>query len=207
MSMIDKLKLYLVTDSEILKGRNFYKSIEDALRGGVTMVQLREKDCLGKEFLDKALKLRELTRRYNAAFIINDRVDIAMLCEADGVHVGQDDIPAARVRKLIGDNMLLGVSARNLEEALEARKAGADYLGVGAMFTTSTKLDAEYVTLEALKEIQSVVQLPTVLIGGLTLENIDTFKECNIDGYAVVSAILGAENIYEESMKWIKKMG
>jgi len=205
--MIDKLKPYLVTDSDILKGRDFYEAIEAALKGGVTMVQLREKECLGKEFLEKALKLREVTRRYNAAFIINDRVDIALLCEADGVHVGQDDIPAVEVRKLIGDNMLLGVSARNLEEALEAKKAGADYLGVGAMFTTSTKLDAEYVTLDTLKEIQSETQLPTVLIGGLTLENIDIFKECNIDGYAIVSAILGSENIYKESKKWIEKIG
>lgn len=139
------LKLYLVTDSQILEGRDFYKCIEDAIKAGVTMVQLREKDIDGKEFLEKAIKLRELTKKYNVSFIIDDRVDIAMLCDADGVHVGQSDIDAKSVRKLMGDDKIIGVSARTVEEAKKAKEDGANYLGIGAMFSTSTKLDAKNV--------------------------------------------------------------
>ena len=198
-----ELKLYLVTDSDILRGRDFYKSIEDALKGGVTMLQLREKDASGKEFLDKAVKLRELTRKYDVKFIINDRVDIAMLCDADGVHVGQSDIPADKVRKLLGTDKIIGVSARTVEEARTAQERGADYLGVGAMFTTTTKLDAKAVSIEGLLEIKENVNLPIVAIGGLSLNNIEMLKQCNIDGYAVVSAILKAEDIRTECEKWI----
>ena len=198
-----ELKLYLVTDSDILRGRDFYKSIEDALKGGVTMLQLREKDASGKEFLDKAVKLRELTRKYDVKFIINDRVDIAMLCDADGVHVGQSDISADKVRKLLGPDKIIGVSARTVEEARTAQERGADYLGVGAMFTTTTKLDAKAVSIERLMEIKEKVNLPIVAIGGLSLNNIEMLKQCNIDGYAVVSAILKAEDIKNECEKWI----
>ena len=201
-----ELKLYLVTDSDILRERDFYNSIEEALKGGVTMLQLREKNASGKEFLEKAIKLRELTKKYNVKFIINDRVDIAMISDADGVHVGQSDIPANKVRELIGEDKIVGVSARTVEEALRAKENGADYLGVGAMFNTRTKLDAKSVSIEKLKEIQEVVKLPVVAIGGLSLSNIDKLKECNVDGYAVVSAILGALNIKLECEKWIEKI-
>ena len=201
-----ELKFYLVTDSDILRGRDFYNSIEEALKGGVTMLQLREKNASGKEFLERAIKLRELTKKYNVKFIINDRVDIAMLCDADGVHVGQSDIPANKVRELIGEDKIVGVSARTVEEALTAKENGADYLGVGAMFTTRTKLDAKSVSIEKLKEIKELIKLPVVAIGGLSLSNIDKLKECNVDGYAVVSAILGAENIKLECEKWIEKI-
>ena len=201
-----ELKLYLVTDSDILRGRDFYNCIEEALKGGVTMLQLREKNASGKEFLEKAIKLRELTKKYNVKFIINDRVDIAMLCDADGVHVGQSDIPANKVRELIGEDKIVGVSARTVEEAIRAKENGADYLGVGAMFTTRTKLDAKSVSIEKLKEIKELIKLPVVAIGGLSLSNIDKLKECNVDGYAVVSAILGAENIKLECEKWIEKI-
>ena len=201
-----ELKLYLVTDSDILEGRDFYNCIEEALKGGVTILQLREKDASGKEFLERAIKLRELTKKYNVKFIINDRVDIAMLCDADGVHIGQSDIPANKVRELIGEDKIVGVSARTVEEAIKAKENGADYLGVGAMFTTTTKLDAKAVSIEELKEIKKVVDLPIVTIGGLSLNNIDKLKECDIDGYAVVSAILGASDIRLECEKWIKKI-
>ena len=201
-----ELKFYLVTDSDILRDRDFYNSIEEALKGGVTMLQLREKNASGKEFLEKAIKLRELTKKYNVKFIINDRVDIAMLCDVDGVHVGQSDIPANKVRELIGEDKIVGVSARTVEEALTAKENGADYLGVGAMFTTRTKLDAKSVSIEKLKEIKELIKLPVVAIGGLSLSNIDKLKECNVDGYAVVSAILGAENIKLECEKWIEKI-
>ncbi len=204
--MKDKLKLYLVTDSDILKNRDFYKCIEDALKGGVTTLQLREKNAGGKEFLEKAIKLRELTKKYNTLFIINDRVDVAMLCDADGVHVGQSDIPVDKVRTLIGKDKIIGVSAHSVEEAKNAKDGGADYIGVGAMFNTTTKSDASIVTIDTLKEIDQNVDIPKVLIGGMNLNNISLFKGVNIDGYAVVSAILNVDDIYEECIKWKKAL-
>ena len=203
---MEELKLYLVTDSDILKDRDFYECIEDSLKGGVTMLQLREKKAGGKEFLEKAVRLRKLTRKYNVKLIINDRVDIAMLCDADGVHVGQSDISADKVRKLIGADKIIGVSARSVEEAVEAKENGADYLGVGAMFATTTKLDAKAVSKETLKEIKKVADLPIVAIGGLSLKNINILKECNVDGYAVISAILKSSDIKLECEKWIREI-
>lgn len=197
------LKLYLVTDSDILKGRDFYKVIEDSMKAGVTMVQLREKDADGKEFLEKAMKLRELTRKYNVSFIINDRVDIAMLCDADGIHVGQSDIDAVSVRKLIGEDKIIGVSARSVEEAKKAKEDGANYLGIGAMFSTSTKLDAKDVSFDTLNNIINEVDLPFVLIGGINLDNVCQLKQFNPDGYAIISAILKEEDIYAEVKKWL----
>lgn len=202
-SLKDALKLYLVTDSVILRGRDFYKCIEDAIKGGVTMVQLREKDISGKEFLDRAIKLRELTKRYGVSFVINDRVDIALLCDADGVHVGQSDIGAKDVRRLVGEDKIVGVSARSVEEAKTAKEDGADYIGIGAMFATSTKLDAKSVSLETVENIKNNVDIPFVLIGGINLENLDTLKKLDSDGYAIVSSILKAEDIYLETKKWI----
>ena len=207
---IDKLrkdlKLYLVTDSDILKNRDFYKCIEEAMKAGVTMVQLREKNTDGKEFLEKALKLRELTRKYNVTFIINDRVDIALLCDADGVHVGQSDIDAVSVRKLIGKDKIIGVSARSVAEAQKAKADGADYIGIGAMFSTSTKLDAKDVSFDTLREMTSQVDIPFVLIGGITLDNVCQLKKFNPDGYAIVSGILKTDNIYDRVSKWIQKI-
>lgn len=199
---MDKLRLYLVTDSEILKGRDFYEEIENALKGGVTTVQLREKNCDGREFLEKAIKLREITRKYGAWLIINDRIDIALLCDADGVHVGQSDIPAMEARKILGNDRIIGVSARTIEEAKEAKLQGADYLGVGAIFPTSTKADAKTITMEQLKAIKESVNIPVIAIGGLTLGRVRLLKQYGIDGYAVISAILKKENIYEECVKW-----
>ena len=203
---MDALKLYLVTDSDILKERDFYECIEEALRGGVTMLQLREKNASGKEFLEKAIKLRKMTHKYNVKFIINDRVDIAILCHADGVHVGQSDIPADKVREIMGEGKIVGVSARTLEEALEAKNNGADYLGVGAMFSTNTKLDAKSVSKDTLKIIKEEVGLPIVAIGGLSLNNIDELSDIKLEGYAVVSAILGADDIKKETEKWKLKI-
>ena len=200
------LKLYLVTDSDILKGRDFYKVIEDSMKAGVTMVQLREKDADGKEFLEKAMKLRELTRKYNVSFIINDRVDIAMLCDADGIHVGQSDIDAVSVRKLIGEDKIIGVSARSVEEAKKAKEDGANYLGIGAMFSTSTKLDAKDVSFDTLNNIINEVDLPFVLIGGINLDNVCQLKQFNPDGYALVSGILGAQDIKSRVKSWYEKI-
>ncbi len=201
------LKLYLVTDSDILKDRDFYKCIEDAIKGGVTMLQLREKNASGSEFLEKAIKLRALTRKYNVSFIINDRVDIAMLCDADGVHVGQSDIDAKLVRSLIGKNKIVGVSARDLKEAQKAKNDGADYIGVGAMYTTLTKLDAKAVSFDTVKEIKEAIDIPMVLIGGIDLDNLEKLKLLKSDGYAIVSAILKKQDTYLESKKWIESIG
>lgn len=202
----NKLKLYLVTDSKIIGERDFYNCIEDAIRGGATMIQLREKDASGKEFLQKAIKLRKLTRKYNVLLIINDRVDIALLCDADGVHVGQSDIGAKEVRKLIGNDKILGVSARTLEEAKIAKENGADYIGIGSMFTTSTKLDAKKVSIETVKEVKENVDIPFVLIGGINLYNLDDLKSLKSDGYAIVSSILKSQDIYSETKKWIENI-
>ena len=200
------LKLYLVTDSEILKDRDFYKCIEDAIKSGVTMVQLREKNTDGKEFLEKAIKLRKLTNKYNTTFVINDRIDIAILVDADGVHIGQSDIDAVSARKLLGDNKIIGVSARNLQEAKIAKENGADYLGIGAMFSTSTKMDAKLVSFDTLEEITNEVDLPFVLIGGITLDNVERLKKFNPDGYALVSAILDADNISKRVREWYERI-
>lgn len=200
------LKLYLVTDSDILEGRDFYKCIEDAMKAGVTMVQLREKNVDGKEFLEKAKRLRALTRKYNVDLIINDRVDIAILCDADGVHVGQSDLDALSVRKLIGENKIVGVSTRSVEEAKIAKDMGANYIGIGTMFNTSTKLDAKNVTFETLENIIKEVEIPFVLIGGITLDNLCELTKFNPDGYAIVSGILKAENIENRVRQWIEKI-
>lgn len=200
------LKLYLVTDSEILKDRDFYKCIEDAIKSGVTMVQLREKNTDGKEFLEKAIKLRELTNKYNVTFVINDRIDIAMLVDADRVHIGQSDIDAVSARKLLGDNKIIGVSARNLQEAKIAKENGADYLGIGAMFSTSTKSDAKLVSFNTLEEIIKEVNLPFVLIGGITLDNVKKLKHFKPDGYALVSGILGTDDISKRVEKWYERI-
>ena len=200
------LKLYLVTDSDILKGRDFYKCIEDAIKAGVTMVQLREKNADGKEFLEKAIKLRQITKKYNVTFVINDRVDIAMIADADGVHVGQSDIDTMSIRKLIGEDKIIGVSARNVEEAKIAKENGADYLGIGAMFSTSTKDDAKEVSFETLRQITEKVNLPFVLIGGITLDNVDKLKQFNPDGYALVSGILAVDDIGKRVGDWLNKI-
>ena len=201
-----ELKLYLITDYEMVKERDFYRCVEEALKGGVTILQHREKNVSGREFLDRALKLRELTRKYGVKLIINDRVDIALLCDADGVHVGQSDIDAINVRKLIGDDKILGVSAKTLNEAEKALADGADYIGIGAMFTTNTKDDAEYSSFETVQEIRTNVVIPFVLIGGISLENVDQLIPLNADGYSVISSILKADDIYSQTKKWIAKI-
>lgn len=197
-----RMNLYLVTDADIIGKRDFYKVIEDSLKAGCKCVQLREKNCLGKEFLEKAIKLRELTKKYDALFIVNDRVDIAILSDADGVHVGQDDIPLKEVRKLVGDK-IIGVSANTLEDAIEAKENGADYIGVGSVFPTSTKLDADNVGITMLKEIMDSVDIPVVAIGGIKASNVKQIQNERILGYAVVSDILGVEDVYGKTSEWI----
>ena len=202
MNKID-YSLYLVTDRNILKNRDLKDEVENAIKGGVTLVQLREKECGGKDFLKYAVEVKEITDKYNIPLIINDRVDIALAIDAAGVHVGQNDIPAKVVRELIGKNKVLGISASNLEEAKKAVEDGADYLGVGAIYSTSTKKDAKNVKLNMLKEIRDNIKIPIVAIGGIDKNNAKEVIECNIDGIAVVSAIL-SENDIELAAKNLK---
>ena len=192
------MRLYAVTDRAWLHGRRLYDDVEKALRGGVTMLQLREKELGDDEFLSEALELKELCGRYGVPFIINDNVELAGKCGADGIHVGQSDMCASDVRRAVGSGMIVGVSAQTVEQALLAEKNGADYLGVGSVFTTSTKLDAEHVSYDTLKDICRAVSIPVCAIGGISGSNMDMLAGSGIDGVALVSAIFASDDIESE---------
>lgn len=187
--------LYLCTDRELMSTETLEEAVERAIKGGCTVIQLREKDCTSQEFYETTKRIYEITKKFNVPLIINDRVDIALAVNADGVHVGQCDLPAAVVRSIIGEDKIVGVSATNLSEAKQAVLDGADYLGVGAMYQTDTKTDAQTVTMEELKAIRSAVDVPVVVIGGINQKTLDNFKGMGIDGLAVVSAVIAADNI------------
>lgn len=197
--------LYLVTDRKDKTEQEFLNIIEESIKGGVTVIQIREKIANTQEFYNIALKVKEITTKYNVPLIINDRIDIALAIDADGVHIGQDDMPIKIARKLIGPNKILGVSAHNLKEAKKAKEKSADYLGVGAIFTTSTKNNAEDVSIDTLKSITESVDIPTVAIGGINLENAHKLSNTKIAGFSVVSAIMDANNpkIASEKLKEI----
>jgi thiamine-phosphate pyrophosphorylase len=188
-------KLYLVTDRDILKERDIVDSVEAAINGGVTVVQLREKDISTLNFYEIALKVKAVTFKHSIPLIINDRIDIALAIDAEGIHVGQEDMPCSIARKIIGEDKILGISVATVEEAKEAEKNGADYLGVGAMFPTDTKEDARSVSIDVLKEIKQSVSIPVVAIGGIHSNNVMLLKPANIDGIAVISDILSKEDI------------
>ncbi|WP_432633564.1 thiamine phosphate synthase [Brachyspira sp.] len=190
--------LYAVTDRAWTGKQNLYEQVESALKGGATCIQLREKNLNEKIFLEEAIKVKDLCKKYNVPFIINDNVDIAIKCNADGIHVGQEDMAVLEVRKLVGDKMIIGVSVQSVDEALDAIKNGADYLGVGAMFSTSTKLDANIISFETLKCICNSVNIPVVAIGGIGKNNIMKLAGSKVDGVALVSAIFGADDIEKE---------
>ena len=192
------MRLYAVTDRMWTGRQTLLEQVEDALKGGATCVQLREKELDEESFLQEAYEMKALCEKYEVPFFINDNVDIAIKCKADGIHVGQDDMEASNVRALVGEDMMIGVSVNCVEQALAAVAAGADCLGVGAMFSTATKLDADSVTFETLKEICNAVDIPVVAIGGITKENMMQLKGTGVDGVALVSAIFAAENIEEE---------
>ncbi len=187
--------LYLVTDRMLMSTKTLGEAVEQAVIGGCTMVQLREKEILSLDFYVLASEMKKITDRYGIPLIINDRIDIAMAVGAAGVHIGQKDIPADIARKVIGKDMLLGVSAVSAAEAVNAAKAGADYLGVGAMFPTGTKPDAGFVSMEELGRIRKAVDIPIVVIGGIGKENAMLFHPMGIDGLAVVSAVIAQPNI------------
>ncbi len=182
--------LYLVTDRELMYGGSIEETVKNAVIGGCGIVQLREKNCPAREFYDIAIKLKKICGELNVPLIINDRVDIAIATDCDGVHIGQKDLPAEIVRKIIGKDKIMGVSASNMEKALEAEKNGADYIGVGAVFSTGTKSDTNPVSKELLGQIKKSVKIPVVAIGGIKKENIEKLYGTGIDGVAVVSAIV-----------------
>lgn len=192
------MRLYAVTDRAWTGQQSLYEQVEAALKGGVTCVQLREKDLDAEAFLAEALEISALCKQYGVPFFVNDNVEIAIRCKADGVHVGQEDMATAQVRQKVGPDMMIGVSAHSVEEALEAVANGADCLGVGAMFSTSTKKDAEHVTMEQLRDICVAVDVPVVAIGGIGKENIAELAGTGVDGVALVSAIFSAEDIEQE---------
>ena len=194
----EMMRLYAVTDRAWLRGRRLEEQVEEALRGGATLVQLREKQLDEQALLSEATGLARLCHRYGVPLIVNDNVRVAMQSGADGVHVGQDDMEAAAVRRLLGPDMILGVTAKTVEQARRAQDAGADYLGSGAVFGSSTKLNAKPMTRETLSAITSAVSIPVVAIGGIHSGNILELAGTGIVGVAVVSGIFAAEHIEEE---------
>ena len=194
-------QLYLVTDRNCLQQQTLEQAIEQAILGGVTLVQLREKAIASKAFYERALRIKAICHRYNVPLLINDRVDIALAVEADGVHIGQSDLPCGVVRQILGKDKIIGVSARTAQQAIQAQADGADYLGVGAMFATSTKADAQTVTIASLTQIRQSVTLPIVAIGGINHTTLPALQQAlqaadtSIDGVAVVSAILGQKDV------------
>lgn len=187
--------LYAVTDRTWLKGRSLADAVEEALRAGVTFLQLREKDLDYASFLELAREIKGITDKYGIPYVINDKVEVAMAVGADGVHVGQDDMAPEDVRKIIGPDKILGVSAQTVGQALLAEKKGADYIGVGSIFPTSTKPDADVVSFDTLKAICEAVSIPVVAIGGINKDNAMRLSGSGIDGIAVVSAVFAREDI------------
>ena len=187
-------KIYLVTDEKSCLGKDFYKCIEESIKGGVRIVQLREKNVSTKDFYEKALKVKEICKSYEVLFIINDRLDIAQAVEADGVHLGQSDIPIEKAREILKDKFLIGATARNIEEAKRAELLGADYIGSGAIFGTSTKDNAQKLEMEALKKIVSSVKIPVFAIGGININNVGILKNIGLQGICSVSGILSEKD-------------
>ena len=197
--------LYVCTDRDLMSSPTIEESVTLALKGGAGVIQLREKDISGRKFYEEALSLLSITKRYGVPLLINDRVDIALAVDADGVHVGQSDIPAKVVRHMIGDGKILGVSASNLEEAVRAENDGADYIGLGAVIPTGTKDDAEIVMFDEIRKIRDKVRIPIVIIGGLNENTIGRFKGMDLDGIAVVSAVVASKDP-EKSARDLKEL-
>ena len=195
----DAMTLYAVTDRTWVKDTTLMDQVKEALEGGITFLQLREKHLSKEEFIKEAREMKELSKEYKVPFVINDNIEVALAVDADGVHIGQDDMSVEEARKLLGEDKIIGVSAHNVEEAIKAQKGGADYLGVGAVCATSTKKDANVVSKEEIKKICHTVEIPVVAIGGIKKENIKTLEGTDVDGGAVVSAIFAAKDIKKDT--------
>lgn len=200
----EDMLLYAVTDRSWLRGETLYEQVEKTLKGGATFVQLREKNLEPESFLVEARQIKALCEKYHVPFVVNDNVDIAMVIDADGVHVGQNDMEAGVVREKLGSDKIIGVTVKNVSQAVRAQEQGADYLGVGAVFSTRTKEDATEISHELLQEICESVTIPVVAIGGIQSQNIMQLKGSKIAGVAVVSAIFASEDI-ESATKELKQ--
>lgn len=198
------LLLYAVTDRSWLNGETLYGQVEKSLKGGATFIQLREKNLDEEHFLEEAKQLKELCKKYNVPFVINDNVDIALAIDADGVHVGQSDMEAGNVREKLGPDKIIGVSAQTVEQAILAEKRGADYLGVGAVFPTTSKDDAAEVSHETVKAICDAVNIPVIAIGGISKKNVSELSNLGLCGIAVISAIYAQPDI-EVATKELKE--
>ena len=187
--------IYLVTDRDLMSTETLEEAVELAIKGGATLIQLREKECSSLDFYKTAVSVKAVTDKYNVPLLINDRLDIAQAVNCDGIHIGQSDMPCRIAREILGNDKIIGVSAGCLEEALKAQEDGADYLGVGAVYATGTKKDATAVTKEELMKIREAVHIPIVAIGGINKDRIKDFKGIGIDGLAIVSAIIAKKDI------------
>lgn len=204
-SLRQNLLLYGITDRTWLNGASLYSQVESALKGGVTFIQLREKNVSRSEILKEAIEIKELCHSYNVPLIINDDVELALEADADGVHVGQNDMEAGKAREKLGSDKILGVSARTVEQAVIAQNMGADYLGVGAVFGTNTKSDARKIDNNVLSDICGAVKIPVAAIGGINKDNISELKGSGISGVAVISGIFGQNDI-ESAAKELKRL-
>ena len=200
------LALYLVTARYDWKEEDFLKKVEEACRSGVTLVQLREKECSTREYYELAKKVKTITDKYQIPLIIDDRVDICLAVDASGVHIGADELPVEVVRNMIGNDKILGVTAKTVERSLEAEQHGADYLGVGAIYPTTTKVITQLTSIETLKAIATTVSIPIVAIGGIKEDNMEPLKGTGIAGVAIVSEIMKADNIQEKCQSLRKKV-
>ncbi|MGO5137437.1 thiamine phosphate synthase [Clostridium butyricum] len=189
--------IYLVTDRDLMSTKTLEEAVEEAIKGGCTLVQLREKECSSLDFYTTAINIKRITDKYKVPLLINDRLDIALAVDAAGVHIGQSDLPCSVVRKIVGDDKIIGVSAGSLENAIKAENDGADYIGVGAMYATGTKKDAKHTSMDELKKIRENISIPIVVIGGINKERITDFNGTDIDGLAIVSAIISQKDIYK----------
>ena len=194
-------RLYFITDSTSCERDEFLERVEKALKGGVTLIQLREKERTSREYLELANEVHELSKKYNVPLIIDDRLDIAMASDAEGVHLGQSDLPVDIARRLFGPDKIIGATAKTVPQALEAYERGADYLGVGAIYPTTTKVKTILTSTDTLKDICKAVPIPVNAIGGLNAENIDVLKDIPIAGVCVVSAIMKADDPYKASIR------
>lgn len=202
----EMLLLYAVTDRKWTGEKTLYQQVEEALKGGATLIQLREKNMSQEEFLKEAREITELCHRYGTALIINDNVEVALKSGADGVHVGIEDTLVKEIRKMVPGDFIIGATAKTTEQAQRAEQEGADYIGVGAVFPSPTKKNAIRITLEQLKKISGSVRIPAVAIGGITYENADTLRGGRMAGVAVVSAVFGAADIKKETARLKKKI-
>jgi len=203
---VNDFRLYLITDRKLFTTEClFYMAVEDALKGGIKVIQLREKDLSTRKLLEMAQWMRDITKEYGAKLFINDRVDIALSVEADGVHLGQNSIPVYAVRKISEEKLLIGVSTHGIDEAIEAEKDGADFITLGPIYETPSKLKyGNPIGIDALREVKSKISIPVLAIGGIKLDKVLEVMEADVDGIALISAILTAENIKETTEKFMR---